>query len=38
MRATSVDLEAASMMGINVDRVIAFTFLIGLRAAGAAGS
>src|SRR5438552_2438958 len=29
MRATSFDLEAASMMGIDVDRVIAFTFLVG---------
>jgi len=37
MRATSVDLEAASMMGINVDRVVAFTFLIGSALAGAAG-
>ena len=37
MRATSVDLEAASMMGINVDRVIAFTFLVGSALAGAAG-
>ena len=37
MRATSVDLEAASMMGINVDRVIAFTFLIGSALDGAAG-
>src|SRR5436309_9083432 len=37
MRATSFDIEAASMMGINVDRVIAFTFLVGSALAGAAG-
>jgi len=37
MRATSFDLEAASMMGIDVDRVIAFTFLVGSALAGAAG-
>ncbi len=37
MRATSHDLEAASMMGIDVDRVVAFTFLIGSALAGAAG-
>ena len=37
MRATSFDLEAASMMGIDVDRVIAFTFLVGAALAGAAG-
>ena len=37
MRATSFDFEAASMMGINVDRVIAFTFLVGSALAGAAG-
>ena len=29
MRATSFDLEAASMMGIDVNRVIAFTFFVG---------
>jgi len=37
MRATSFDLEAASMMGIDVDRVIVVTFLIGSGLAGAAG-
>jgi branched-chain amino acid transport system permease protein len=37
MRAVSVDPEAASMMGIDVDRVIAVTFLIGSALAGAAG-
>jgi branched-chain amino acid transport system permease protein len=37
MRATSFDLEAATMMGIDVDRVIVFTFLVGSALAGAAG-
>ena len=37
MRATSFDLEAASMMGIDVDRVVVVTFLIGSALAGAAG-
>ncbi|HZD87839.1 MAG TPA: branched-chain amino acid ABC transporter permease [Gaiellaceae bacterium] len=37
MRAVSVDPEAASMMGIDVDRVIAVTFLLGSALAGAAG-
>ncbi len=37
MRATSFDLEAASMMGIDIDRVIMFTFFVGSALAGAAG-
>jgi branched-chain amino acid transport system permease protein len=37
MRATSIDPEAASMMGIDIDRVISFTFLVGSALAGAAG-
>ncbi len=37
MRAVSEDLEIASLMGIDVDRVIVVTFAIGGAAAGAAG-
>jgi branched-chain amino acid transport system permease protein len=37
MRAVSFDAEASAMMGIEVDRVIAITFLLGSALAGAAG-
>jgi branched-chain amino acid transport system permease protein len=37
MRAVSEDKDTAAMMGINVDRVISRTFLIGSALAGVAG-
>ena len=37
MRATAQDKDAASMMGIDVNRTISFTFLIAGGLAGAAG-
>jgi len=37
MRATSYDREAAAMMGIDVDRVVVFTFFVVSALAGAAG-
>ena len=37
MRAVSEDKEVAALMGINIDRVIVFTFAIGGALAGAAG-
>ena len=37
MRAVSFDMGAASLMGINVNRTIAITFVIGSVLAGAGG-
>jgi branched-chain amino acid transport system permease protein len=37
MRAISRDLETVSLMGIDVNRIVAFTFLLGSLLAGAGG-
>ncbi|HWQ23999.1 MAG TPA: branched-chain amino acid ABC transporter permease [Gaiellaceae bacterium] len=37
MRATAIDRDAAAMMGIDIDRVIMFAFLLAGGLAGAAG-
>lgn len=37
MRAVSMDKDAASLMGININRVISFTFFIGAALAAASG-
>jgi branched-chain amino acid transport system permease protein len=37
MRAVSFDLDAASLMGVPVDRIVSFTFVLGSALAAAAG-
>ena len=37
MRAVSFNLDAAKLMGISTDRIIAFTFVLGSALAAAAG-
>lgn len=37
MRATSFDMEAAQIMGININNIVSITFAIGSALAGAAG-
>lgn len=37
MRAVAMDIDAAAMMGVDVDRVILITFVIGSALAGVAG-
>ena len=37
MRAASYDIEAAALMGVNVDKTISYTFALGSALAGAAG-
>ncbi|MFQ5613833.1 MAG: branched-chain amino acid ABC transporter permease [Anaerolineae bacterium] len=37
MRAVAMDIDAAEMMGVNVDRVIMITFFVGSILAGGAG-
>jgi branched-chain amino acid transport system permease protein len=37
MRAVSFNLQSAKLMGINTDRIIAFTFALGSALAAAAG-